>query len=96
MLEAVRVASLDTEVSVIDLGKGCSANSGDAVVGDLDLKPATDAAVAACGLYDVIGWTRANAVNVRNRARWTVVHARPARYAGAIRKLLGRTEDKVR
>ena len=96
MMVAVSVPSLDTEVSVIDLGQGCAANSGDAVVGDLDFKLTADAAVAASGLYDAIGWTRANAVDVRDRACGTVVHAGAAGYAGAIRKTLGRAKDEAR
>ena len=92
---AVGVPSLDTEVSVIDLGEGGTANSGDAAVGDLDIKLTADTAVAAGGLYDGIGWTRTNSIDVRDRACRTVVHARAAGYAGAIRKTLGRTKDEV-
>ena len=95
MMEAVGVPSLDAEVPVIDLGEERTANSGDAAVGDLDIKLTADAAVAAGGLNDVVGWARANSVNVGDRACRTVVHARAAGYAGAIRKTLGRTKDEV-
>ena len=96
MVVAVSVPSLDTEVSVIDLGEGCTANAVDAAVGNLDIKPAADAAIPAGGLHDGFGWTRADAVDVRDRAGWTVVHASAAGYAGAIRKTLGGTKDEVR
>ena len=90
------VPSLDTEVSVIDLGEGCTANSGDAAVGDLDIKLTADAAIPAGGLHDGLGWTRTDAVDVRDRASWTVVHASAAGHAGAIRKMLGGPKDEVR
>ena len=96
MMEAMRVPSLDTEVSVIDLGKWRAVNSRNAVPGDFDIKPATHAAVTASGLHNCIGWTRSHAVDVCDRPRRTVVHARAAGYAGAVCKLLGRTKNEVR
>ena len=96
MVVAVGIPSLDTEVSVIDLREGCTANSGDAAVGDLDIKLTSNAAVTAGGLYDRIGWMPADAIDVCDRTRRTVVHARAAGYAGTIRKMLGRTKDEVR
>jgi hypothetical protein len=47
-------------------------------------------------LHDGIRWTRANAVDVGDRACRAVVHARAAGYAGAIRKTLGRAKDEAR
>jgi len=96
MMEAVSLPPRDSEVSVIDLGEGCTAISGDPALGDCDIKLTADAAVAAGGMYDTIGWTRANAVDVRDRACGTVVHAGAAGYAGAIRKTLGRAKDEAR
>ena len=96
MVVAVGVPSLDTEVSIIDLGERCTANSGDPAVGDLDIKLAANAAVPAGGLHDGLGWTRADAVDVRDRSGWAVVHASAAGYAGTIRKMLGGTKDEVR
>ena len=96
MVIAVGVPSLDAEMSVIDLGEWRTANSGDAVPGDFNIKLAADAAIAAGGLHDGIGWTRADAVDVRDRSRGTVIHARAAGYAGAVRKMLGRAKDEVR
>ena len=96
MVVAVGVASLDAEMSVIDLRERGTVNSGDAVPGDLDVKPAADSAIAAGGMHDSVGWTRADAVDVRDRSRRTMVHARAAGYAGAVRKLFGRTEDEMR
>lgn len=96
MVVAVGVPSLDAEVSVINLGERCTANSVDAALGDLDIKLTADAAIPAGGLHHGIGWTRADAVDVRDRAGWTVVHASAAGHAGAIRKILRGTKDKVR
>ena len=75
---------------------GVTANAVNAVMGDLDIKLAADAAIPAGGLHDGIGWTRADAVDVRDRAGWTVVHASAAGYAGAVRKMLGGAKDEVR
>ena len=96
MVERVGVASLDTEVSVIHLGVGGSANSRDTIVGDLDIKAAANTAVATRGLHNSIRWRCVDAVGVRNRASRTVVHASAAGDAGAVRKTRGRTKDEVR
>ena len=96
MVVAVGVASLDAKVPVMDQGEWRAANAGDATVGHLDIEATADAAVAAGGLHDGVGWGRADAINVRDRPCRTVVHTRAARDAGAVRKTPGRTKDEVR
>jgi len=78
------------------LGVGRAANSCDTIVGDVDIQAAAHTAVATRGLYNCIRRRRVDAVDVRNRARRTVVHASAAGNARAVRKTLGRTEDEVR